>query len=118
MVDDILEIGRLYFSAGKRIDRTKMVFRSFIPCKRLRIEVAGTEIAVPAHGEIVETFDSRDHLVAPVGTHSASDTFLGIDLPNECIAGDFLFGGEITDEPDDADGNTIPATRPKHRTEE
>jgi hypothetical protein len=88
-----------------------MVFCSFVPRERLRIKIAGTEIAIAAHGEIVETFDCRNHFIAPVGTNSATDTFLGVNLPNECIAGDLFIGGKKTDSPNDPGGNTTPATR-------
>jgi len=98
VIDDVLKIGGFDFSAGKGIDRTELIFCSGVPCKGLWIEKAGAEIAVTAHGGIVETLDRRNRFVASVRTDSATDALSGIDLPDERIAGDFLFCGERTYE--------------------
>jgi len=111
MVDNVLKIRGFHFPTGKRIDRTKLVFRSFISCKGLRIKKAGAEITITAHSVIVKALDRRHRFVAPIGAHPATDALCGINLPNNCLAADFLFGGEQTDGTEEPGGKTIPATR-------
>jgi hypothetical protein len=111
VVDDVLKIGRFDFSSGKRIDWTLLIFRSFIPCERLRIKKAGTKITVTAHGKIVKALDRRNYFITSIRTHSAADTFFGINLPNECTADDLLFYTEKTDESGQTGGNAVSATR-------
>jgi hypothetical protein len=95
-VDDILEIGKFHFPTGKGISRTHLIFRSRVPCEKLRIEKTGTEIAVTAHCVSVKTLDCRNQFVAPVCTNTAPDTFIGVNLPNERITGNFLLTGKQT----------------------
>jgi len=111
VVDDVFEIGRLDFPAGKRIDRTLLILRTFVSCKWLRIKKTGTKIAVTAHGKIMKALDRRNNLVALIRTHSAADTFFRIDLPDERIADDLLFDTEQTDKPRQTGGNAVPAAR-------
>lgn len=111
MVDDVLKIGGFHCPAGKRIDRTELIFCPFISCKGLRIKKAGAKITIPAHGEIVKALDRRHHFVTPVRTHTATDTFFGIDLPNEHIADDFFLCREKADGTEQTCRETVSATR-------
>ena len=115
VVNDVLEVGRLHFPTGKRIDRAPLVFRPFVSCKGLRIEKTGAKITIATHREIVETFDRRDHFGAFVRTNSATDTFFGIDLPNRRVADDFLFFCEKTNGTEQSGGNAVSATRFQQR---
>ena len=96
VINNVLKIRSFDFPAGKSIDRTELIFRSLVSCEKLRIKKAGTEIAIAAHGVIVETFDRRNQFVTPVRTYAASNTFCRINLPNERIASDFLLTGKKT----------------------
>ena len=111
VIDNILKIGRLHLSAGKRIDGTKLVLSSFVSRERLRIKKSGAKIAIAAHHVIVKTFDSRHHFDALVCTDSAADTFFGIDLPNLRIADNFLFCNESTDRTEQSGGNAVSTAR-------
>jgi len=110
MIDDVLKIGGFYFMAGKRIDRTELIFRSFIPGEGLRIKKAGAKITISAHGKIVKTLDCRHYFVASVGAHAATDTFFGIDLPNEHAACDFFLCSEKADGTEQTCRDTVSAT--------
>jgi len=96
VVNDVLEIGGFYFSPGKGISRTELIFCSLISRQRLRVKEAGAEVAIAAHGISVKTLDCRNQFVTSVRTNTAPDAFFRVNLPNEFIAGDFSFAGEKT----------------------
>jgi len=109
VIDDIFKIGRLYFSSEKSVERTELVFRSFVSGEGLRIEKAGAEVAVAAHGKIVKTFNGRNQFVALISADSAPDAFLRINLPNERIPCNFVFCGEKSNGTEQAACNAVSA---------
>ncbi len=56
-VNNIFVIGMLNKSALDGSRWAELVFRSGVQGVGLRLEVAGAELAIPAHGEFVDTFD-------------------------------------------------------------
>jgi len=111
VVNDVLKIRGFDKPTDNRIDGTELIFCACIPGKRLRIKKASAEIAVSAHRIIVETFDSRDRFDTTVCTHSATDTFFRIDLPDGRIACNFFLCREKTDATDETGSNATPAAR-------
>jgi hypothetical protein len=110
LINHVFKIRTLDIAAGNCVDRTKLIFRSGISCKGLRIKKAGTEVAVAAHFEIMKTFDCRNGFDTSVRTLTAADTFVRINLPNGGTGGDFLFDGKETGETDQTGNGTASAT--------
>jgi len=96
VVNNVLEIGPFHFPTRKGIGRAHLVFCSCVPCKKLWVEKAGAKITIAAQCPILETLDRRNQFGTSVGTDAAPDTFVGINLPNERITGNFLLTGEQT----------------------
>ena len=63
----------------------KLVFCASVQCVGLRLEVAGAELTIPAHGEFVDAFDSRVLQNTVIGAPLALDTFIGVQLPDGII---------------------------------
>ena len=114
MVDDVLEIRVFDEPPRYRVGGAELVFGSGISGEGLRIEKAGAEIAIAAHGVIVKALDRRNRFDTFVRTDSAADTFCGINLPNKCVAGNFLLGSKKADNADESGGNTASAARFEH----
>ena len=56
-INNIFIIGMLNKSALNGSCGAKLVFRSGVESVGLRLEVAGTKLTIPAHGEFVDAFD-------------------------------------------------------------
>ena len=84
-INDIFIIGMLDKSALDGSCGADLVFRSGVESDGLRLKVAGAQLAVSAHGKVVNTFDSRFFQHTTTSASSALNTLIGVQLPDGII---------------------------------
>jgi hypothetical protein len=82
LVDGVFVIGILHIRPLDRSGRTEAVLRSGIEIVRLGLKIASAQLAIPAKGISVHTFDGGLFQHAVCRAVTAADALLRVDLPD------------------------------------
>jgi len=87
LIDDIFEVGFFDELAGDGRSGAQLVFAAGVEGVASRLEIAATEVAIPAEVVSVDALDGRGGQDAVGGAPSALGTQKGVDLPHPLLPG-------------------------------